>query len=310
VVLESVWLPRHLRRDGIDVFLGINQVLPPRLPCSGVCFVQNVLYYSFRDYCMPSNLGWHRSAQLHLRYAYYGLQSRRSFRRARRSIAVSESAREAVVTGSGVPPEKVDVVPLAPSELLGPHDTKSESGADSYFLMVGAITPYKNICRAVDAIALLRREGRIERLCIVGWDVWGYARTIREYAIRKGVGDLVRLVGPVDHRQLGAWYGGAQALLMLSACEAFPLPVLEAMTTGAAVIGSDRSAVPETVGTGGTIIDPEDIPALAACMADVASSCTRRAQLVAAGRHWAKRFSWERTARQIAASLRRSLHDD
>ena len=308
VALESVLLPRHLRRDRVDVFLGINQVLPPRLPCPGVSFVQNVLYYSFRDYCMPSILGWHRSAQLHLRFAYYGLQSQRSFRRARRSIAVSESARQAVVTRSGVSPEHVDVVPLAPSELLAANETHSEPGVGPYFLMVGAITPYKNICRAVDAIALLRRRGRVEQVYIVGWDVWGYARSVQNYAVDQGVGDLVRLVGPVDHRELGAWYEGAHALLMLSECEAFPLPVLEAMASGAPVIGSDRSAVPETVGSGGMIVDPEDTPALAECMEDVASSYTRRAQMAEAGLQWTKRFTWKRTAGEIAASLRLCLH--
>ena len=61
----------------------------------------------------------------------------------------------------------------------------------------------------------------------------------------------------MPHEELGAWYAAAEALLILSSCEAFPLPPFEAMAQGTPVIASNHSSVPEIVGDAGEIVDPD-----------------------------------------------------
>jgi glycosyltransferase involved in cell wall biosynthesis len=312
VTYEMLVLPRLLRRHRIDIFLGVNQVLPPALPCPGVSLLQNELYYRFHEFCTPAVVGWRQSLRLHLRFAYYHGANDRSLRRACRGVSVSQSLRRLASDRAGVPAERIDVVPLAPSDELTSdvHLDAPVAGVECdlpVFLVLGAITPYKNIERAIDAVAMLRRRASAVQLAIVGWDVWGYAQRLRTYADALDVADRVTFVGPVSHRETGTYYRSARALLMLSTCEAFPLPVVEAMRCGTPVIGSNRSGVREAVGTGGAIVDPDDIAALAAEMEAVATSESRHAELVAAGSDWVSQYSWERTAREISQSLYKGL---
>ncbi len=244
VAYEMLVLPRLLRRHRIDVFLGVNQVLPPALPCPGVSLLQNELYYRFHEFCTPAAVGWSQSLRLHLRYAYYHGANDRSLRRACRGVSVSQSLRRIASDRAGVPAERIDVVPLAPSDELTSDTPPGAPVAGvvcdlPVFLVLGAITPYKKIERAIDAVAMLKRRNSAVQLAIVGWDVWGYARRLRTYADALDVADLVTFVGPVSHRETSAHYRSARALLMLSTCEAFPLPVVEAMRCGTPVIGSN-----------------------------------------------------------------------
>ena len=312
VAYETLVLPRLLRRHRIDIFLGVNQVLPPALPCPGVSLLQNELYYRFHEFCTPAAVGWRQSLRMHLRFAYYHGSNDRSLRRACRGVSVSQSLRRIASDRAGVPAERIDVVPLAPSDELTsdavPGGLVVSGGCDlPVFLILGAITPYKNIKRAVDAVATLRRRDSEVQLAIVGWDVWGYAGRLRTYADALDVADLVNFVGPVSHCGTSAYYRSARALLMLSTCEAFPLPVVEAMRCGTPVIGSNRSGVREAVGAGGAIVDPDDTTALAAEMEAVATSEARHGELVAAGSDWVSQYSWNRTAREISQSLCKGL---
>jgi glycosyltransferase involved in cell wall biosynthesis len=312
VAYETVVLPRMLRRHRADVFLGVNHVLPPALPCPGVCLLQNELYYRFREFCRPGLIGWRQSLRLSLRHAYYGSADGRSLRRARHSVAVSEPLRNLASAAAGIPAHRIDVVPLAPSDDLEPRDGDEGRATgpprldEPLFVMVGAITPYKNIERAIDAVAKLQERGCAVRVEVVGWDVWGFRRQLEAHAQRARVDDRVVFTGPVDHRETTTYYRRSRSLLLLSSCEAFPLPAVEAMRCGTPVIASNRSGVRGAVGAGGVLLDPDDTDGLAAQMEAVALSDERYMELSRAGREWVKQFSWARTAAGMARALRRA----
>jgi len=127
---------------------------------------------------------------------------------------------------------------------------------------------------------------------------------LRQTASRLGVADAIHFPGYVPHARLRPWYRRARALLLLSACEAFPLPPLEAMACGTPVIASNLSSVPEVVGTGGVIIDPHDTAQLAGVMGKILADDKFREAQAAAGLRWVSQFSWDQTASRIAQLLR------
>ncbi len=59
---------------------------------------------------------------------------------------------------------------------------------------------------------------------------------IARYIRRRGLGDSVRLLGPLDGDQLGAWYSAADTAVSASRREAGPLVVVEAMACACPVV--------------------------------------------------------------------------
>jgi glycosyltransferase involved in cell wall biosynthesis len=81
--------------------------------------------------------------------------------------------------------------------------------------------------------------------------------------------------------------------------------VLEAMRAGAPVITSNVSSLPEVAGDAALLVDPLSVPAIAGALARLLADPGERARLREAGLARAALFSWERTARELRAVLRR-----
>jgi len=74
------------------------------------------------------------------------------------------------------------------------------------------------------------------------------------------------------------------------------LPVLEALASGVPVIASNTSSLPEVVGDAGIMVDPQNVPSIAAAIKTVVTDERLRTQLKTAGSERAKLFSWRRSA--------------
>ena len=119
-------------------------------------------------------------------------------------------------------------------------------------------------------------------------------------------GDVMRL-GYVSEAELLWLYRHCLALVYPTFWEGFGLPIVEAMSEGAAVISSNVSSIPEIVEDAGILIDPHDGEALVRAMRELAASPERRRALGALARARAARFSWPQAARRVAEVYRETL---
>ncbi|MDN5295788.1 MAG: hypothetical protein PWP01_1298 [Methanosarcinales archaeon] len=71
------------------------------------------------------------------------------------------------------------------------------------------------------------------------------------------------------------------------------------MACGCPVITSNTSSLPEVVGDAGIMVDPHDVNALADAMERVLTDESLREDMRRRGLERAKRFSWQRSAREM-----------
>ena len=116
--------------------------------------------------------------------------------------------------------------------------------------------------------------------------------------------DGLTLLGHVPEEALPGLYAGAEAFVLPSLYEGFGLPVLEAMASGTPVVAADTSALPDTAGGAARLVEP-DPEALREALTTLLGDHDERARLRTLGLERARPFTWERTAREVDAIVRR-----
>ena len=235
----------------------------------------------------------------------------RGIRRATHIIAVSHTTKRDLMEHLGIPEERISVVyEGVEHSLFRPVERRLFDFP--YVLFVGSEHPRKNLPTLIKAFKVLKeRTGRRDlRLVKVGRaggreaDFRSYTlRAIREAGLR--LDEDVVLTGFVDARDLPAYYSGAEVFVLPSYYEGFGFPPLEAMACGCPVVVSNAGALPEVAGPASLVVDPHDIEGLAEAMQRVMEDEALRDSLVRRGLAHARRFTWERTARETRRVYRR-----
>ncbi len=229
-------------------------------------------------------------------------------RRVHRLLTVSEFTRQRIIDLFGLAPERVGVVPNAPSPHFQPLDaglmepTLRRLGvARPYVFALGAISARKNFIRLLQAWQRIQGRWPEHRLVIVG------TAGLR-FADGGGLGRLPERALLLDHLpddDLVALYNGADVLAYPSLYEGFGLPVVEAMACGTPVLTSNTSSMPEIAGEAALLVDPWSVDAIASGLETLLSDEGLRTELSMRGRTRAAEFSWERSASLLSVELAR-----
>ncbi len=227
-------------------------------------------------------------------------------------VAISESAADEAVRLLGLPRERIfvsheDCGPVFAPPAGGGEGAQARARAalpalrPDFLLYVGGIDRRKNVDGLLHAYAGLGAQVRgRHQLVLAGRHEPHEARALRALLAETGTGGDVLLAGHVSDELLADLYGCCAALVMPSLYEGFGLPVLEAMRCGAAVLVSDRGALPELVTWPEARFDPERPDELQALLGRVLGDLSFRAarrEQAAAG---SERFSWERSCAKVA----------
>jgi len=224
-------------------------------------------------------------------------------RRAAQIICISAATREDLVRRFPRAEWKARVVPLAADERFGiplaPADLEEVRRRyeldPEFVLCTGTLEPRKNLERVLEAHADLARS---VQLALVGPRGWEF-EPILEAARRDGV----RVLGQISDNDLRALYQACTVFCYPSLYEGFGLPLLEAMSAGAACVTSSVSSLPEVGGAAVRYVDPRQVDQLRQAIDDLLASAKERAELGTRAKRRAAEFSWDRTVVGVLDAL-------
>ncbi|MCU1538552.1 MAG: group 1 glycosyl transferase, partial [Humibacillus sp.] len=172
--------------------------------------------------------------------------------------------------------------PLAPTQLAALGVT------GRYVLTAGGASERKNLAALADAWPRIHTAHPDVTLVLAGPE---HPRRTALFAALDGV----RLVGRLPDAVLPGLYAAAAVVVVPSLVEGFGLPALEGMAVGTPVVAADRSSLPEVVGDGGLLVEP-DGPSLARGVLDVLDGGADVEAMVERARVRAQRFTWQASA--------------
>lgn len=272
-------------RDRLD-FLITQYIAPPLFAHRQIVVVHDLLFESHPRF-FPWFMRWRNR-----------LLVRRSARRARLVLTVSDFSRSELQARYGLPADRVVVTRNGANAVVAPAAPDQQAAVGRrYILSVGRIEPRKNLETLLAAHARLRATGL--ELVVVGRADFGCAPLLKAMARAPGVTHL----GEVSDATLDRLYRGAQALVFPSFAEGFGLPLVEALSRGTPVISSNATAMPEVCGPHARYFDPtapDAVSRLAALIAEVPEAPPPDRV-----REHLARYSWEGSALLFLDALRR-----
>jgi glycosyltransferase involved in cell wall biosynthesis len=220
-----------------------------------------------------------------------------------------------------VPPDRVRVIHLAADATYRPvgEGDRGEAVArkydlpSEYFLYLGGFDQRKNVGTLLQAFASMATGHQLQAARAEPWLVMAgrlpekdsdFTPDPRRIAQELGIADRVVITGWVPEEDKPALYSGARAFLFPSRYEGFGLPPLEAMACGTPVIAADSSSLPEVVGSGGILLDPDNVTGLAEAMSALWLDDPLRHKLSVQAQRRAAGFSWARTAQETLNAYR------
>jgi len=296
IVYQQTALPAAMARQRLDVFLATATVAPLLCPTPIVLAVQFIQFYQW-----PEAYG-------RLRTSYLKTMLPLSLRKAHKAIIFTESAKRDLTRWTGVPAEKVIVVPhgLSPdiwrlAEL--PPDAPERypgatlTGGRPYILYVSSTYGYKNHARLIRAFGLLKRRISCPHvLLLVGSEISVSFDELRAVARQAGGLKDVIFAGRLDHHLAAATYLSADLAVIPTLYETFGYPLLEAMACGCPVVTSNIGSMAEFAGDAAVLVDPLDEDSITNGMEQVLRDPSLRQSLIVRGQQRAKEYTWERSA--------------
>ena len=238
--VESTWLAR--RSVGFDLVHHFGGRLPARRAGLPVLTVHDI-----QPLDLPSNFSATKRC-------YLGWALPRSVRAAALVTVPSQWVADRLADRLAVPPDRIRVVPPIYRAGTAPAGPAPLDGRP-FVLYPAATYPHKNHGALISAHAAAGARHGDTLLVLTGAAGRAHAEVAEQAARTPGVVHL----GWVDDARLASLMSAAVAVAFPSRYEGFGLPVLEAMRSGTPVIAADAAALPEVVGDGGTLVDPDDV---------------------------------------------------
>lgn len=297
---EAFVLPRLLRRldPAPDLYHATwNHGVPGALPFPSVLTIHDLIPWR-----MPDAVPWPKPAILHR--ALYRGSMRRSARRAKSIVAVSEATRREI---EALLPDEAPRVTVVPNALprwfraAGPSSAAEArlrfADGRPYWLYLGGFDPRKGLDVLIRAMAeaFPDRERAPELVLAGAMNDSGRSA----HALAADLRVRARFPGYVPDADLAFLLAGATLFVYPSRVEGFGIPLLLAMASGIPCVAADAGAIPEVVGDAGMLFPPGDVSALASLLGDAARSPERLDAIRGRGPARARGFTAEAQAERM-----------
>ncbi|MFQ5707896.1 MAG: glycosyltransferase family 4 protein [bacterium] len=246
-----------------------------------------------------------------LKSLYIKKSLQHSLKAARQIIAVSKNTLHDLEKLFSFDKEKVSVIHhgVRKSSRRRADDKIVPPGmmANDFVLFVGTRRPHKNLVGLIEACHILRNRYRLAvDLVVAGKAYADYSepeKTVRDL----GMESHTHFLDFVPDRDLTALYRSARVVALVSFFEGFGLPLLEAMSYGTPVIGSNTTSIPEVIGDAGLLANPDDPNDIAQKIYQIISDEATAQKLSRAGLQRCKQFTWKSVAKSTLNVYNKAL---
>ena len=311
--VRALWAPRlwtygrlscELLLHPVDVLFVPSHVVPPLHPRRTIVTIHGIEYENYpRAYTW-----WERFS---MRFAI-----RRSCAWSSRIIAVSHATRDDIMRVYHVRKEKVMVIHEGvadhPNAEVSNHKPPSSIVPKKpYVLFIGRIEERKNIARIIEAFDILKEKyGMPHMLVLAGKKGYGYSKIKNRISKIKNK-DAVIETGYVSEEEKRALLHDADVFLFPTLAEGFGLPILEAQVSGIPVVASripshEEIAVSLEGENTVVFVSPHSAPEIADAVHRILTDEVLRNGIIQRGYANCRRFTWQASARAIAALLTQS----
>lgn len=201
--------------------------------------------------------------------------------------------KRSVVFYNGVPDEWVS---QAAGELPSWDDRPME------LVTVSHVWPYKRQSLVIEAVAKLRKIPGLENLKyrVIGGCIDDYQSELKQLAKRLGVEEAVSIEGRITDEEVKHALAAGRVMPLMSLCESFGIPTIEAMSYGTPVVIADCCALPEICGDAAMKVAPDDLDGLVATLKRLLTDEELVTQLRAKGAERVAHFQWSKIGAEMA----------
>ena len=284
-----------------DVFFTPTHYAPRFSPCPRVISIMDLSYLYFPEMFKKRDL-W----KLKKWTAY-------SVRKAKKILTISNSTRDDIIKHYKIKPTKVVVgypghknikYQISNIKMTIKNAKRKYGIGGDYILYVGTLQPRKNLIRLIEAFVIIKKQvTKSLKLVIVGKKGWMYEEIFQKVK-DLGLEKEVIFTGYVSDNELPVLYQSAKCFVLVSLYEGFGFPVLEALSFGVPVVTSNVSSLPEIVGKAGVLVNPNDVKDIVRGINEVFDyNELKRQEMIRKGLEQAKKFSWEKCAKETLEVL-------
>lgn len=187
--------------------------------------------------------------------------------RAARSFRTIPPEQVRLIPGIGVDVDRYDPALVTAGEIAAVRDELAIAPDKFMLVMVAEFSPVKRHTHLLEALARTRSD----RMVVVFAGAGPLEQAVREQVAALGLDERVRFAG--FRRDIPALLAAGDALTLVSAREGLPRSVLEAMSMGRPVIGTQTRGIVDAIGdVAGWTVPKHDIEALAAALDHAAAN--------------------------------------